>query len=216
MCRIVTLAGLLVLAAAPAAAQDHAVAARVGLLGLGAEYTYDVNDRLSVRAGLNGASVGFDAEESGIDYEFDFDFDSLAVGVDFHPLASPLRLSIGVLRNDNELTALSRVSEPVTVGGTTYAPEDVGTLRGAVGFDDTAPYAGIGWDWSRNRRLFGISFDLGVVSQGTPAVSLSADGGIADDPMFEDDIRAEERELQESLDDFDLVPYASLGFVFRF
>lgn len=216
MTRFASLAGLLMLVAAPAVAQDHALAARVGLLGLGVEYTYDINDRLSVRGGINGSSIGFDAEESGIDYEFDFEWDSLAVGVDFHPLGTPLRLSAGFLSNDNELRAVSRISENVTIGDEVYTPDDVGTLRGSVGFDDTAPYVGVGWDWSRGRRLFGMSFDLGVVSQGSPDVTLSADGGLAEDPMFEDDIRAEEAELQDSLDDFDLVPYASLGFVFRF
>ncbi len=216
MSRFLPVAGFLAIAAAPAAAQDHAVAARIGVNGLGVEYTHAVNDRIGVRAGLNGSSLGFDAEESGIDYEFDFEFDSLYLGVDFHPLATPLRLSLGLLRNDNELTALSRVSENVTVGGTTYTPEEVGTLRGAVTFDDTATYAGVGWDWSRDGRGFGVSFDLGVLSQGEPGVRLTADGGLASDPMFDDDIEAEERELEASLGDFDVVPYASLGFGFRF
>lgn len=215
MFRILPLAGLLALLAAPAAAEDHAIAGKLGALGLGVEYTYDVNERLSVRAGLNGSDIGFDAEESGIDYDFNLDWDSIALGVDFHPLGTPLRVSAGLLLNDNELNAVSRAADDVTVGGSTYTPEEVGTLRGVVEFDDTAPYAGVGWDWSRS-RAFGISFDLGVVSQGSPAVSLAADGGLAEDPMFEDDIRAEERELQKSLDDFDLMPYASLGFVFRF
>lgn len=216
MLRPLPLIGLLALAAAPAAAQDHAVAGRLGVTGLGVEYTYDVSDRLSLRAGLNGSSIGFDAEESGIDYEFDFTFDSLALGVDYHPFGTPLRLSGGVLRNDNELTAVSRVSEPVTVGGTTYTPEEIGTLRATVGFDDTAPYAGIGWDWSRDRRRLGMSLDLGVVSQGSPVASLRAEGGLAEDPQFADDIRAEQQELERSLEDFDVVPFVSLGLVFRF
>lgn len=216
MFRTLPLAGLLALVAVPAAAQDHAIAGKLGALGLGVEYTHNVSERLSVRAGLNGSEIAFDAEESGIEYDFDLDWDSVALGVDFHPLGTPLRVSAGLLLNDNELNAVSRAADDVTVGGRTYTPEEVGTLRGVVEFDDTAPYAGVGWDWSRSRRAFGVSLDLGVVSQGSPVVSLSADGGLAEDPMFEDDIRAEERELQESLDDFDLMPYASLGFVFRF
>lgn len=216
MLRTLPLVGLLALAAAPAAARDHALAGRVGVNGLGVEYTYDVSNRLSLRAGLNGSEIGFDAVESGIDYEFEFGFDSLMLGVDFHPLTTPLRLSVGVLRNDNELTAVSRVSEPVTVGDETYTPEEIGTLRGSVGFDDTAPYASLGWDWSRNDRRLGMSFDLGVISQGSPVVRLRADGGLAENEQFEDDIRAEQLELQRSLEDFDLLPYASIGLVVRF
>src|SRR5690606_8668265 len=52
-------------------ADGHAVAAKAGALGLGIEYTYSFSDRLGVRVGVNGSELGFDAEESGIEYDFD-------------------------------------------------------------------------------------------------------------------------------------------------
>jgi hypothetical protein len=61
-----------------------------------------------------------------------------------------------------------------------------------------------------------MSFDIGVVSQGAPRVSLTGTGTLLGDPAFESDIAAEEAELTRSLDDLDLVPYMTLGFVFRF
>jgi hypothetical protein len=88
-------------------------------------------------------------------------------------------------------------------------------LRGAVGFDSVAPFIGIGWDWSRSNR-FGIALDLGVLSQGSPTVSLSADGSLLGDPMFLADLAAEEAELQDSLGDLDLMPFVNFGLVFRF
>jgi hypothetical protein len=111
---------------------------------------------------------------------------------------------------------VSRVTSDVVVGGNVYTPAEVGTLSARTEFDRTAPYAGVGWDWSRNSRLFGVSFDLGLLDQGSPTVSLHADGGLVADPQFEDDLAAEQAELNDSLDDFGLVPYATLGFVFRF
>jgi hypothetical protein len=215
MLRRIALVSLL-LPATGAWAEGHAIGVKVGALGLGAEYTYDFTDRVSFRGGVYGSQLGFDAEEAGIDYEFDFVWDSLAAGVDFHPLKSALRLSLGILKNDNGLKATSRPNGNVTIGNTTYTPAEVGTLEAAVRFDDTATFAGVGWDWSRDKRLFGMSFDLGWLDQGRPRATLRGTGTLLGDPAFEQDIAAEERELADSVSDFDAVPYMSLGFLFRF
>jgi hypothetical protein len=213
--RLVLMSGLVMLTAT-AFAEDQALGVKAGALGLGVEYTYDLTERLSVRGGINGSQFGFDAEEAGIEYDVDWVWDSLAVAVDFHPRRNALRLTVGVLGNDNALEIASRLSGPVTVGDTTYTSGQVGTLRGTVSFDDTAPFAGVGWDWSRAKQRFGVSFDLGLVSQGSPAVTLTADGNLTGDPAFQSDLAAEELELEESLEDLDLAPYLTLGFIFRF
>lgn len=205
------------LAADVAGAEDHALAAKAGLLGLGVEYAYSIGDRLAVRVGWNGSQLGFEAEESDIDYDFDLVWDSLAVGVDFYPTRGPLRVFAGMLRNDNRIEAQGRLNEAVTIGDTTYDADDVGALVGLIEFDDTATFAGIGWDWSRRRtKGLGVSFDIGVVSQGSPRASLRATGPIADVPDFMDDITAEEADLTDEIKDFDLLPFATLGVVFRF
>jgi hypothetical protein len=216
MKRPLLLLGVLVPFASPAVADDHAIGLKIGALGLGVEYSYDFTERLTVRAGLNGSQIGFDDEEGGIQYDFDIVWDSLALGVDFHPLKSPFRLSLGVLSNDNRLEAESRPTQNVTVGDTTYTPAQVGTLTGRIGFEDTAPYLGVGWDWSRKDGGFGMALDLGVLDQGAPAVSLRGSGTLLGDPAFQQDIAAEEAELRDSLDLPDVVPYLTLGFQFRF
>lgn len=213
--RIIT--GLLAtfLATSATAQQEHALGAKIGLLGVGLEYTYRINDLISARASLNGSSYSFDDSKSGIDYSLSLDFDSIAVGVDFHPGEGATRFSIGLLSNDNAINASSNPTQTFDIGGTTYTAAEVGTLRAGIGFDSTAPYASIGWNWMREKS-FGITLDIGVVSQGSPGVTLSADGPILGDPQFADDIAAEELQLEEDLDDFDLYPFATLGFIFRF
>jgi len=195
---------------------SHSIAAKAGALGLGVEYTYSLNDQIGFRVGLNGSKLGFDAEESGIAYDFDLVWDCLSVAVDFHPRRGPLRVTGGLLSNDNRIEAISRPAGNVTVGGTTYTPDEIGSLYGLVEFDSTAPFVGVGWDWSRKRERFGVSFDVGLVKQGAPRVILAASGPIVSDPMFAPDIEAEQGELTASLDGFDLLPYATLGLVFRF
>src|SRR5688572_24943480 len=118
--RLTTL--LIAFPAGTALAQDHAIGAKLGSLGLGAEYTYAFNERLAIRAAIFGSQFGFDEERSGIDYEFDLVWDSLSVGVDFHPLQSPFRLSFGALKNDNGLRAVSRPTSNVEIGDTLYTP----------------------------------------------------------------------------------------------
>lgn len=207
----------LVLAQGVAWADTHSVAGKAGLLGLGFEYSYAFNGWMAVRAGVNGSKLGFDRTESGIDYEFDLVWDSWSLAVDFHPLRNPFRLTAGVLRNDNRLDGTSRSNDPVTIGDNTYTPEEVGTLHARVEFSNsTAPFIGIGWDWSRRTRLVGFSFDMGVAKLGSPRASLRGDGALLGDPAFAADIAREQAELQDALHDFDYLPYATFGVVFRF
>jgi hypothetical protein len=206
---------VLVMTHVSAIAQDHAVSAKAGLLGLGVEYSYSLNERIAFRGALYGSSLSFDGEESGIDYEFDLDWDSITVGFDLHPFTGPFRVSFGVMKNDNGLHATSMPADDVVIGDTTYSPDEVGSLNGEIGFDGTAPFLGLGWDWSKSKR-FGVSLDLGLVKQGTPNVLLTADGLLDDDPTFSADLEAEEAELRDALDDLDLVPFASFGLSFRF
>ena len=214
MLRVVTL-GLLALPAT-ALADGHAVGLKVGAFGLGAEYTHEITDRIAVRGALYGSNWGFDAEQSGIEYEADVVWDSLTAGVDFHPLKSALRLSFGVMRNDNALELLSRPTTNQTIGDTTYTPAQIGTLTGSLHFDDTATFAGVGWDWSRDKSMFGMSLDLGLVDQGDPVVTLRGTGTLLGNPAFEQDITDEARQLTDDAGDFDLAPFLSVGFQFRF
>lgn len=194
----------------------HAVGLKAGALGLGLEYSYQFNPRLSVRGGVNGASVGTDLDEAGIRYDVDVVWDSLTVGVDFHPTQRAFRLSAGaLLSNDNRLEALSRPTQNVMVGDTTYTPAQVGTLIAVASFDGSAPFLGLGWDWSRDKRV-GMTLDLGLVDQGDPKVTLVGTGTLLGNQAFQSDIAAERADLEQELEDFGLAPYASIGLMIRF
>ncbi len=215
MVRGITLAGICLLPGA-AWAGDNAIGIKAGALGLGVEYTRNLSDRWAIRGGINGSQVGFDGEESGIDYQFDVVWDSLSIGVDLHPFKSPFRVTAGILRNDNGLNGESRPTSNVTIGDTSYTPAEVGVLTSTVGFKQTAPFLGLGWDWSRKKRHFGMSFDIGVLDQGSPRVTLRGSGTLLGDAAFQQDIAAEEAQLRDSLSDLDLLPYLTVGFVIRF
>jgi len=208
--------GIICLSPVAALAGDNAIGIKAGALGLGVEYTRNLSDRWAVRGGINGSQVGFDGEESGIDYQFDFIWDSLALGADLHPFKGPFRLSAGILHNNNGLNGSSRPTSNVTIGNATYTPAQVGVLTTTVGFKQTAPFFGLGWDWSRKRNHFGMSLDLGVLDQGSPRVALHGSGTLLGDPAFQADIQREAAQLSDSLSDFDMLPYMTVGFVIRF
>ena len=217
MVRRLPLLLVLALPASAALADDHGqvFGLKAGALGLGIEYSYEFNDRLAFRGAINGSKLGTDSDEAGIHYDVDVVWDSVSVGVDFHPTKGPFRLSAGVLSNDNRLEALSRPTHNVTVGDTVYTPAQVGTLVAVARYDDVAPLLGLGWDWSRTKRI-GFSLDLGVVDQGDPTVVLIGTGTLLGDPAFQADIAAERADLEDALEDFGLVPFATFGLMFRF
>ena len=54
-------------------------------------------------------------------------------------------------------------SEPQTIGGNSYPPELIGTLRGAVSMEDVAPYLGIGYGNAVGPdTTWSFVFDVGV------------------------------------------------------
>jgi hypothetical protein len=60
------------------------------------------------------------------------------------------------------------------------------------------------------RKSFDFAFDLGVVYQGSPRVTLRADG------VSQADLDKEARELQASLDDYKYYPVVAFTFSFQF
>jgi hypothetical protein len=78
-----------------------------------------------------------------------------------------------------------------------------------------APYLGAGFDFSIANRL-GLTLDFGVLWQGEPIVTLTADGSLANDPVFETALAVERQQLEDEVKDFKAYPVVSLGFNFNF
>lgn len=210
------LVGIASIAFCPLAlAQQHSIGMKLSNLGLGIEYAYRVNELIAVRGSLNGSGYTFDNTQSSVDYEFDIDFDSWSLGVDFHPTRSKLRLSIAAVQNDSRIIATSKPAQFFEIGGTVYPADEVGTVLAGLDFDAFGAYAGIGWDW-RRAKTFGVALDLGLLTQDAPTVVMAATGPIFGDPQFAADLTLERQELQDAADDLDLYPVMSLSFLVRF
>ncbi|MEO0973911.1 MAG: hypothetical protein AAFX85_12535, partial [Pseudomonadota bacterium] len=194
------------------------VTAKVSTLGLGVDLSRSIaNRRLALRLGYHGFSTSFDQSEAGIDYDIDLDLRSFAVSADWHPWANGAFLSGGVLFNNNEAAALGNGDGvDITVGDVTFDAGLVGNLTADVEFEEVAPMVALGWNGAFAKRRLGVSISAGVVFQGEPVVTLAADGDLASDPTFQQELQREQDELQEDLDDYTLYPVASFGLSYRF
>jgi hypothetical protein len=77
------------------------------------------------------------------------------------------------------------------------------------------PYLGLGWGNAvDNDKRWGISLDVGVYYQGEPEVTLTQVGGTL--AVSAADLAAEEKQLEDELDDFEFYPVATLGLHYRF
>ena len=61
-----------------------------------------------------------------------------------------------------------------------------------------------------------MSLDFGVLLQGDPKVTLTADGLLANDAAFLADLATEANELADDVDALKVYPVVSLGFSFNF
>ncbi len=127
-----------------------------------------------------------------------------------------------------------------------YAIDDLGAIQTTADFDPVAPYIGIGWDTSFNKdKGFGFTFDLGIAFQGSIQTDYSlrfgdsldidkatagmSDGAAKDQLIAEitaereritNELKTElDREmvtLQDELDKYEIMPYVSIGFNYKF
>jgi hypothetical protein len=129
---------------------------------------------------------------------------------------SPFRVTAGAFSNGNELQMVSADSPSFEIGGVPYDQAQVGTLRSTTFFEDVAPYLGFGFDFNVFGKV-GLNLDLGVLWQGEPSVTLTADGGLLEnDPTFLAALETERLELEAEFEDYKAYPVLSLGFSVNF
>lgn len=194
-----------------------AIAARAGTLGLGGDVMVNVLTDVNIRFGVGAFGFDYDDEYSDIDYDFELDMLTFPITLDWYPFDEKFHISAGVVFNETDVSLDSRYSGSVEIDGTTYTADEVGVLSGSLGFNNVAPYVGIGWGnaFGRSRR-WGFVTDLGVAFTGSPDVALSATGTLASDAGFRADLAREEADLEDDLDGFKIYPVFSANLYFRF
>lgn len=195
-----------------AKAEGVGVGLHVGTLGFGIDATYGITETLNIRGQYN--SIGFDADDTdgGLNYNYDLDWNTYGILVDWHPFSGGFRISAGYFINNNEVTGEANGTN-VEVGNTTYSGT-VG-LRSALTFDSSAPYFGIGWGNAaeKNNRL-SFMFELGALLQGSSKVSLIETSSTK--IVSQADLDVESAQLEADISEFDVYPVVTVGLAYQF
>lgn len=211
---------LALLAAANAVADNNfGVGVKAGTLGLGLEATWRPLPYLDVRLGANTFEYDDHRTEAGINYDSTLDLSNYYATANLGFPLSPFRLTAGAFSNGNEIAMVSSDAlDPnidVDIGGVPLNSVAVGNLTSVTSFSSTAPYLGVGFDFTLAGKV-GLNLDFGVLWQGKPEVTMTADGPLGQDPLVLQALDAEALELEDELSDYKAWPVISLGFVFNF
>ena len=209
---------VLLIAAARAGQSQVALAARASTLGLGAELSFRAGRNIGIRLGGNYLQFSHDATIQDISYHVTPHFENGTAILDLHPFGSPFHLSGGLLLNYNDGQLVATLAHDVDIGGTTYHPQDVGSLTGTVTFNQTAPYLGLGF---AGRSRIAILFDLGLGFTGKPQVELVGTTNLTGQAKaeFDANVQRERVQVQSDIDKHKYLryhPVVSFGIKFGF
>jgi len=211
------------------------VGSQVGIFGLGANVKYKINEQFGVKAGFDMFSVSdyeVEDEETYTKYNFDLKLQDFMIIGDYHPWKGSFKTSAGIIVNSSSLDGevTPSLSQEFKFQDRTYSTDDIAKVNTKADFDPVAPYVGIGWDTSFNKEKgFGFTFDIGVIFQGSAQIDYNVDykelinptpeEELARDIIINDinkDLEKEKISLQKELDKYELLPYISIGFNYKF
>jgi hypothetical protein len=220
--------------------QNISVGATVGNFGIGANAKYKIDEQIGVRAGFDIFKVDdyeITDDETNTKYNFDLKLQDFTILGDYHPWSSSFKTTAGLIVNSSSLDGVitPATSQKFEFQGHTYSTDDIAKVNTKVDFDPVAPYIGIGWDSSFDKSEgFGFTFDIGVIYQGSAKVDYSVrykeiektgDESVDNaaqavrDTLIKDinkDLEKEKISLQDELDKYELLPYISIGFNYKF
>lgn len=209
---------LLIVASTAHAEGNVALGARISTLGVGPEVSLGLSDDLTVRGAAHWGSYSVDGDTDDIEYDCDLNLASGLATVEWNVLAGGFHIDAGMLFNGNNIDASAKATNgTVTINDVDYNAGVVGTIKGEIDFKPVVPYLGLGWGNPVGADTTWTFFcNLGVVFQGSPDVSLSADGVLGTNATFLQNLQQEEQELQEDMDAFEYYPVIALGLTYKF
>jgi hypothetical protein len=199
---------VVVLTAAAGSAQAAGAGLRIGTTGIGGDIGWAIAPTLGGRVGLSAGSYSTDVKTDDVNYDAKLKLGNLNAFLDWSPLG-PFRISLGVIANNNkvDVSGQSNSNPSVTFNGTVKPAHSV------------APYLGIGYGnvWTKGVNFY---FDLGVMFQGSPNASLSANCGAATGTpactAAQAQAAAEEQRLEDKLKNYKYFPVANIGITIGF
>jgi len=191
------------------------VGVKAGTLGLGLEARWSGLPWMDMRIGANAYTLQDQGRQANVLYDADLNLETFYLTANIHFPLSPFRITAGAFSNGNEFNMVSSEPGDFNIGGDFYTGVEAGTLTSTTSWGSSAPYLGLGFDFELFGKA-GLNFDLGVLWQGEPEVSLIADGTLFNDPTFQASLENERLELEDDMSNFKAYPVISLSFVYNF
>ncbi|ESQ74035.1 hypothetical protein [Asticcacaulis sp. AC402] len=210
-----SVAAVLLPATSAQAIEDPYIAARASTLGVGVEGGAKILPFIRLRGIAQTLDIDYDDEIDDIRYNGNFKLGSVGVQADFFPFnEGPVFVSAGLYSNGNKIDASARPTGNAEIGGATYTPDQIGTLTARARYEKTAPYLGVGAEWSLYPAV--ISLEAGAFFQGAPKVTLTSDGSFASNPAYQSSLEQERQSIEKDLDSTKTWPVVSLAVGIRF
>ena len=198
--------GIMGLTLAAGSAQAAGIGARIGTTGLGADVAWDLAPTLSARVGYSGGSVNHDVSTDLTTYHGKLNLKNLNTFLDFAPLGPLFRISGGFIFNDNKFDVNTDQFNGGSISGTVKPS------------NSAAPYLGIGYGRVAGT---GVNFyaDLGVMYQGSPKASLTANCGTLSPGQcstLQSQVASEQAALEDKLKNAKYYPVLNIGLTIGF
>lgn len=193
---------------------DVALGIKGGTLGTGADVTIGLSETVNLRGGFNYLNINFEGDSLDDDIDVDALLNTIPIVIDWHPGGGSFRITLGAMINGNKIEGSASTSN-VNLAGVVFALDD---FDAKAEFDDLAPYVGIGWGNALDEEgHWTITFDLGVMLQGSAEITASA---TATNPALQGAVDialdAEVQDWEEEVEDYELYPVLTLGLAYRF
>jgi hypothetical protein len=209
------------LLASAGAAQAAGAGLRIGTTGIGADFGWEIAPTLGGRIGLSGGEVNTTVTSTDVHYDAKLKLANASLLLDWSPLG-PFRISAGIVPNKNKVDLTGEpTSGTFIINGNPYTAAQIGSLSGTVKpGNSAAPYLGIGYGnvWTKGVNFY---FDLGVMFQGSPKATLTANcgpsiAGTATCTALQNDVAAEQQRLEDKMKNFKYFPVANIGITIGF
>lgn len=192
-----------------------ALTLQAGTLGAELGFVKTLNEKLNARLGVGYMTYNYSGDTGGEDpvaYDVDMNLFSVGLLVDYHPFQNTLRLTGGLVFNNNVFEASAEAVNTYEYDEGTYTPEDIGVLSGKLkpGLP-VSPYVGFGLGnpVGRNRKI-GFYMDVGILYQGSPNVELEADPDTMIYPTADQD-----EQVEEDLSGIQIYPVFEIGLSYQ-
>ncbi|MDB5687162.1 MAG: hypothetical protein JWR77_1751 [Rhizorhabdus sp.] len=188
------------------------LALSLGSLGIGPEVTYRPYRWLALRGSATFLSANPHAHIDDIQYKSRLKLRNYGLMGDIYPFGNGWRLSAGFREDDNRMLLQATPMMPITIGGSSYTPAQVGTLSGEVSTRQYAPVVTIGYGGTVAKG-FSIGGDIGVMFHGRPRMGTLTSSSTLVTPA---DLMTEQGEIQRDIRKYRYYPVLQMSAGYRF